>query len=723
MLASLLIANRGEIACRIIATCRRLGVRTVAVYSEADRDARHVALADQAVLIGPAAARESYLALDRVLEAARRTGVEAVHPGYGFLAESPLLARRVREAGLIFVGPSAEAMVLMGGKDTAKRTVEEAGVPLVPGYHGADQSDRRLAAEAEAIGFPLLVKAVAGGGGKGMRRVDAAPDLPEALAACRREAALAFGDDHVLLERLVDRPRHVEVQVFADRHGNAVHLSERDCTLQRRHQKIIEESPAPDLAPGLREALGAAAVQAALASGYENAGTVEFLLDPEGRFFFIEMNTRLQVEHPVTEAITGQDLVEWQLRIASGEPLPLRQDEIRVRGHAVEARLYAEDPAKGFLPSTGRLRLLRLPEDLPGIRVDTGVREGDAVTPFYDPMIAKIVAHGPDRARALDLLGRALEATEVEGPATNVAFLQRVLRAEPYRRMAIDTAWLDREGALLAAEDRPEALDLALAALAVAEARREPGEAAGRDSGGDPTSPWHDRGGWRLNAPAARTVRFRELGPVTILSAGDHVELLVGGERWTARHGRAEGARWVEIDGRRESYRARVSGDAVALVRGGRRLRLALEGDDAAAGGEEANDALIAAPMPGKVTRLLAAAGDPVERGQVLAILEAMKMEHRVLAPRDGQVKTVHVAEGEQIEEGTDSSRSGRGGLSRASRDARRGLGVSRRISRLGSGTGRPGRRPESSTSSAKKESSSKASSRLRSAGWPMTSA
>jgi 3-methylcrotonyl-CoA carboxylase alpha subunit len=639
MLESVLIANRGEIACRIAATCRRLGVRSVAVFSDADRGARHARLADEAVAIGPAPAAESYLSIPGLLDAARRARAAAVHPGYGFLAESSAFARAVRDAGLAFVGPSPEAMDLMGGKDTAKEVMGRAGVPLVPGYHGADQDDDRLRAEAEAVGYPLLIKAAAGGGGKGMRRVDDPAAFLDALAACRREAAGAFGDDRVLLERLVERPRHVEVQVFADRHGNALHLFERDCTLQRRHQKVVEEAPAPDLPDATREALGRAAVQAALAAGYEGAGTVEFLLAPDGRFYFIEMNTRLQVEHPVTEAITGLDLVEWQLRVAAGEPLPLRQDELRRRGHAVEARLYAEDPERGFLPSTGRLRTLRLPEGMQGVRVDTGVGEGDAVTPFYDPMIAKIIAHGPDRQRALDLLARALDAAAVEGPATNLAFLRRAVRAEPFRRMAIDTGWLDREGAPLTVPDEPAPEDLTLAATALLldERRRAAARAAASP---DPTSPWHRVDGWRLNRAPGREYRLSHAGEV------ETVRIAGGGE------GGPDGRVRAEIDGRTVTGWATVAHDRVTLAREGRTVILGLPDAALADAAEAEAGGLLAAPMPGKVTRLLVAPGERVERGRTLAILEAMKMEHRFDAPRDGTVTAVHVREGDQVEEG-----------------------------------------------------------------------
>jgi 3-methylcrotonyl-CoA carboxylase alpha subunit len=656
VIGKLLIANRGEIACRIARTCRRLGIRSVAVFSEADRDALHPRLADEAVAIGPAPAAESYLRIDRLIDAARRTGADAVHPGYGFLAESPAFAAAVREAGLLFVGPSAEAMERLGAKDSAKALAEAAGVPTVPGYRGADQSDARLLAEALRIGFPLLIKATAGGGGKGMRRVDRPEDFVEALAACRREAAAAFGDDRVLLERLIERPRHLEVQVMADRAGGIVHLFERDCTLQRRHQKIVEEAPAAALEPALRRALGEAAVRLAAEAGYEGAGTVEFLVAPDGAFFFIEANTRLQVEHPVTEAITGQDLVEWQIRIAEGRPVPLAQEAVFARGHAIEARLYAEDPARGFLPSTGRLERLLLPEGLLGVRVDTGIAEGDLVTPFYDPMIAKIVVHGPDRGAALALLERALDATAVAGPATNLAFLRRVIREPDFRAPAIDTLWLDREaGRLAAAEDEPEPVDLLAAAFLVAEAERERRLAA---AGPWRTSPWLLLEGFRLGAPSRREVRLLARG-------GEHVVRFEGPERpapsasldgvplGEVRLRRDGDELRLELDGRLRPIRATLVGDRVLLAREGRTLVIRRAPEAGGRSEEVGGEGLVAAPMPGKVVRLLVTPGETVARGQVLAVLEAMKMEHRLPAPRDGRVVAVHVAVGEQVEEGT----------------------------------------------------------------------
>ena len=618
MFDSLLIANRGEIACRIVATCRRLGIRTVAVYSDADRDARHVRMADEAVRLGPPPAAESYLVVERVLDAARRTGAAAVHPGYGFLSESSAFALAVREAGLIFVGPPPEAMERLGGKDSAKALLAPAGVPLVPGYHGADQADARLRDEANGIGFPLLIKATAGGGGKGMRRVDHASEFLEALASCRREAKAAFGDDRVLVERLIDRPRHVELQVFADRHGSAVHLFERDCTLQRRHQKIIEEAPAPGLDPDLRAALGQAATGAALAAGYENAGTVEFLLDQSGGFYFIEMNTRLQVEHPVTEAITGLDLVEWQLRIAAGEPLPLRQEEITCRGHAFEARLYAEDPARGFLPSIGRLRTLRLPTGLDGARVDTGVEEGDAVTPYYDPMIAKIIAHGADRAAALERLAAALDATQVDGVTTNLAFLRAAAASPEFKAMRLDTGWLDREGTQsLAADQAAEPATLLLAALATVAlslARPAPPPVPGTDW----TSPWHRRDAWRLNQPPRGLVRLldgKELHIVTVDGTAERFTARLGTDELHARCGVAGGRVWVESEGVRRSFPAMIVGHTLTLTLDGRRRTLVLEDGRFAARGEEEDSGLFTAPMPGKVTKLLVAPGDRVDQG------------------------------------------------------------------------------------------------------------
>jgi 3-methylcrotonyl-CoA carboxylase alpha subunit len=646
VLASLLIANRGEIACRIIRTCRRLGIRTVAVFSDADAAALHVAAADEAVRLGPPPAAESYLRIDAVLEAAKRSGAAAIHPGYGFLAENAAFARAVRDAGLVFVGPPPEAMELMGGKDTAKRVMAAAGVPLVPGYHDTAQDDAVLAEAAARIGFPLLIKAAAGGGGKGMRRVDAAAAFRDALAACRREAAAAFGDDRVLLERLIERPRHVEVQVMADRHGRAVHLHERDCTLQRRHQKVVEEAPAPGLPAEIRAALAAAAVEAARASGYENAGTVEFLVAPDGGFYFIEMNTRLQVEHPVTELITGLDLVEWQLRIAAGEPLPLTQEQIASRGHAVEARLYAEDPERGFLPSTGRLERLRLPADRPGVRIDTGVAEGDLVTPFYDPMIAKIIVHGPDRAAALAGLAHALDACEVEGPATNLAFLRAIVTAPAMAGLAIDTGWLDREGVGQGAA-AADPLDPVLAALAC----------AFLDQSSHDRSPWTVLTGWRLNAPPRRRFAFRDDGDridVVLEGMGERLVAQCGGLEVALRAGSLPepGVLWIELDGRRRRFRAYRHGRRVTVIADGRRRHFDID-PGLGAGAEEAGaDTLTTAPMPGKVTRLFVATGERVVAGQPLAILEAMKMEHRFEAPRAGTVTAIHVQEGDQVEEG-----------------------------------------------------------------------
>src|SRR5512138_1138010 len=507
MFEKILIANRGEIACRVIRTARRLGVRTVAVHSEADANARHVRLADEAVAIGPAAARESYLSVPRILEAARATGAQAIHPGYGFLSENADLAEACATAGVVFVGPPASAIRAMGSKAAAKALMQKAGVPLTPGYHGENQDPAFLAREAGRIGFPVLIKASAGGGGKGMRRVDAPEDFAAALASCRREAAQAFGDDRVLVERYVLRPRHVEIQVFGDAHGDVVHLFERDCSVQRRHQKVLEEAPAPGMTPQRRAQVGAAAVEAARAVGYVGAGTVEFIVDPSGAFYFMEMNTRLQVEHPVTEMITGLDLVEWQLRVAAGEPLPVLQEQLRIDGHALEARVYAEDPDKGFLPSTGRLLHLAQPETSYHVRIDAGVEEGDEIGPWYDPMIAKLVVWDATRERALARMQTALAQVRIVGVQNNVEFLSRPVASPAFAAADLDTALIEREKEFLFPPSRetPEEAWLLAALAELARERAGASPSAARTA----AAPWDERDGWRLNSRASRTITLR----------------------------------------------------------------------------------------------------------------------------------------------------------------------------------------------------------------------
>jgi 3-methylcrotonyl-CoA carboxylase alpha subunit len=654
MFASLLVANRGEIACRIFRTCRRLGIRTIAVFSDADRDAPHVRMADAAVHIGPAPAVESYLRIDRILEAARRAGAEAIHPGYGFLSERPSFARAVRDAGLVFVGPSPEAMERLGGKDTAKRIAVEAGVPVVPGYDGEDQDRAALVREARALGAPLLVKAAAGGGGKGMRRVADLAELEDALDACRREAEAAFGDGRVLLERWLEAPRHVEVQVFGDGRGGAVHLFERDCSLQRRHQKVIEEAPAPGLDEETRLALGRAATALARQVRYANAGTVEFLLDGDGRFFFIEMNTRLQVEHPVTEAITGFDLVEWQLRIAAGEGLPAAQEDIRHEGHAFEARIYAEDPARGFVPQTGRIERLALAHGVEGVRIDSGIGEGGIVTPFYDPMIAKLIVHGPDRATARGRLERALDRSAVLGLPTNLDFLRAVVRDQTFRRAAVDTGWLDRgEGGHLLASRAPGERLFAVAAIATVALR------LARPAGRDPThprSPWDVADGFRLSLPPCHLVR---------LDAGEgERDLVVTGEDggWSVTTGAGRHhARILDVapplvvvaeEGVSRTVLALAGREDLALVDEGEAALFRLVGSVEHPGEEEEGGDVVTAPLPGRVVRVLVGPGEEVARGRTLALVEAMKMEQKITAPRDGRIAEVRVEPGEQVEEG-----------------------------------------------------------------------
>ena len=652
----ILIANRGEIACRVIRTARRLGVATVAVYSEADRNAMHVNLADEAWPIGPSPARESYLNIAAILDAARNSGADAVHPGYGFLSENADFADACAAAGLVFIGPPALAMRAMGSKAAAKALMQRHGVPLVPGYHGEEQEPPRLVDEAERIGFPVLIKASAGGGGRGMRVVGSTAEFASALAGAKREAAAAFGDDRVLIEKYLQRPRHIEIQIFADRHGNTIHLFERDCSIQRRHQKVLEEAPAPGLDAEQRCAMGKAAVAAAGAVGYVGAGTVEFITEA-GAFYFIEMNTRLQVEHPVTEAVTGLDLVELQLRVAAGEGLPVRQQDLVLRGHAIEARLYAEDPERGFLPQTGTLHGLRFPP--PEIaRVDTGVRQGDTVTPFYDPMIAKIIAWGEDRSAAVNRLRRALADTAISGVVTNLGFLSRVAANAEFAAAEVDTGFIERHRVGLIPARGP-APDTALAAAALS--RLLAREAAAEDEtvrSGDPYSPWARVDGWRLNGESRQELILRD-GTVEhvvaarakagnwLLQLGDRT-VIAGGER------QADGALSLVLDGVRRHVMVLDHGSETAVFVEGESWRLVEIDPLAPSAGEDPTAGRLTAPMPGRVTQLMVAAGTKVRRGEPLMIIEAMKMEHTVAAPADGVVEAVRFAVGDLVEEGAE---------------------------------------------------------------------
>jgi len=639
-----LVANRGEIACRVIRTLRRLGMSPVAVYSEADVRAMHVTLADEAWLIGGAPAVESYLRGDAIIDVALRSGAQAVHPGYGFLAENPNFAEACTDAGLIFIGPPAAAIRAMGDKTAAKALMERAGIPVVPGYHGDDQSLETLREAAIGIGVPLLIKASAGGGGKGMRVVEHLDEFEAALTSARREAAAAFGDDRVLLERYLERPRHVEIQVFADSFGETVHLFERDCSIQRRHQKIVEEAPAPGLTPELRERMGSAAVEAARAVGYVGAGTVEFLLASDGSYYFMEMNTRLQVEHPVTEFVTGSDLVEWQLRVAAGEPLPRRQGELALRGHAVEVRVYAEQPTRGFLPSTGTITHLRTPEEGPHVRVDTGVRQGDAVTVHYDPLIAKLVVWDEDRPTALRRLRSALADFEVVGPATNLSMLAAVAAHPAYARGDLDTGFVDRFVDDLLADASPAEDTLALASLGVLLERRASAEMTALASE-DPWSPWWRNEGWRPNSPPQVALDLGAKGAPSTIRArpvlgGYRLDLPTGamtvlGELDTS------GGLTAAIDGRRRRVTVLRRGCALTLIDAGHVTELALEDHEAATVDDEVPGGRLTAPMPGRVLAVMVEPGATVRRGQPLLTLEAMKMEHTITAPADGTVLEV----------------------------------------------------------------------------------
>ena len=648
MFDKILIANRGEIAVRIARTCRRMGVRTVAVFSDADAGAMHVAACDAAVRIGPAPAAQSYLRGDAIIAAARASGAQAIHPGYGFLSENAGFAEAVQAVGLVWIGPPPSAIRAMGLKDAAKARMEGAGVPVVPGYHGPEQDAQFLAGCAEEIGWPVLIKARAGGGGKGMRRVDRAADFAEALEGAQREGASSFGDGAVLVEKYVATPRHIEVQVFCDSCGGAIHLFERDCSLQRRHQKVIEEAPAPGMSAAMRAEMGAAAVRAAQAVGYVGAGTVEFIADASDglradRFYFMEMNTRLQVEHPVTEAVTGTDLVEWQLRVAAGEALPLTQDALRLDGWAIEARLYAEDAGAGFLPAAGRLTHLALPDDAreAGVRVDAGVRAGDAVTPYYDPMIAKLIAHGATRAEALGRLTAALDRVEAAGCVTNAGFLARLLRDGDVASGKVDTGLIARRGDALAIDPAPEALDWALAGLAALGLSDPPAP-----------GPWGARDGWRAWGEALAVARL-EGGDVRLTRAGAgwRAQTPAGDAAFAATPG-PDGALTVRFGDGVTGARPVADARFVTLFRDGRTHRFAIP-DPLAAGGEAAQGGDAArAPMSGLVKAVHVAPGDAVTAGDRLVTLEAMKMEHALRAPRDGVVAEVAVAAGDQVAEG-----------------------------------------------------------------------
>ncbi len=658
MFNKILIANRGEIACRVIKTARRMGIRTVAVYSEADANARHVRLADEAVLLGPAAARESYLVADKILDAARRTGAQAVHPGYGFLSENADFADACAASGITFIGPPASAIRAMGSKSEAKKLMGKAAVPLTPGYHGDDQTPALLHNEADQIGYPALIKAAAGGGGKGMRLVERSEDFPDALASCKREAAASFGNEHVLIEKYITRPRHIEIQVFADTQGNCVYLFERDCSVQRRHQKVLEEAPAPGMTPERRRQMGEAAVATAKAVGYVGAGTVEFIANQDGSFYFMEMNTRLQVEHPVTEMISGQDLVEWQLRVAAGQPLPLAQEQLQIRGHALEARIYAEDASKGFLPSTGTLIRLAPPAESINVRVDTGVEEGDEITPFYDPMIAKLIVWDEHRDAALARMRKALADYQVAGVTTNIDFLSRLVACPAFsdRGADLDTGLIERQKDFLFPAAQAVPRDALLVAT-VGELLWEDHQAKlAAKTSGDPWSPWHARDGWRMNLSAARTIGFRDgenLVEAQVRYQRDHWVISLNGETALVRGKKLNGDQFaVELDNRRliasvvavDDKRHVFLQGATHILRRDDPLHL-VEAGGAQGGG-------LTAPMPGKVVALLAQPGQKVEKGAPLLILEAMKMEHTITAPAAGTIKTFCYAAGEQVSDG-----------------------------------------------------------------------
>lgn len=661
MFKKILIANRGEIACRVAATAKRLGIQTVAVYSDADAQAKHVAACDEAVHIGGNAPKDSYLRWERILDAAQQTGAQAIHPGYGFLSENEDFANACAQAGLVFIGPPASAIRAMGLKAESKQLMEKAGVPLVPGYHGTDQNPELLQSEADRIGYPALIKASAGGGGKGMRLVEKREDFAAALASCQREAINSFGNDAVLIEKYVLRPRHIEIQVFGDTQGNVVYLFERDCSVQRRHQKVLEEAPAPGMTPALRAKMGEAAVAAAKAVGYVGAGTVEFIVEQPGgydqpeamQFYFMEMNTRLQVEHPVTEAITGEDLVEWQLRVAAGQPLPKRQDELQIIGHAIEARICAENPDNGFLPATGTLHVYRKPAcssfAISDVRVDDGVREGDAISPFYDSMIAKLIVHGDTREQALARLDAALAQTQIVGLSSNVQFLRHVVKSEAFAQAKLDTALIEREKAVLfqqTAVPTPLAVAIAVAQQLQAEQALETAD------------PFSRRDGWHSHGTVRRSFTFVQDSATiqAVLTYGHHgTPQLQVGDVEAPLHWQPQGeGLLVEFAGARSTAQVHVTGEARHIFTPRGAAVLQLQDPLAHAGEGHSEGGRLTAPMPGKLVSFAVKAGDTVTKGQALAVMEAMKMEHTIAAPADGVVQELLYAPGDQVAEGAE---------------------------------------------------------------------
>ena len=665
MFKKILIANRGEIACRVAATARRLGIQTVAVYSDADAHAKHVAVCDEAILIGPSAARESYLRYEKIIQVALETGAQAIHPGYGFLSENAEFAEACAQAGIAFIGPPASSIRAMGSKSAAKTLMEQAHVPLVPGYHGDNQDADFLHGEADKMGYPVLLKASAGGGGKGMRVVEKSEDFKAALSSCKREAINSFGDDKVLVEKYLQRPRHIEIQVFADTHGNCVFLFERDCSVQRRHQKVLEEAPAPGMTHERRNAMGQAAVAAAKAVGYVGAGTVEFIVNQDGSFYFMEMNTRLQVEHPVTEMITGQDLVEWQLRVAAGEHLPLQQAALNIHGHAIEARVYAENPEKGFLPSIGSLHHLQTPAAVnfelgisagqpAAVRIDSGVREGDAISPFYDPMIAKLIVWGEDRKTALARMGQALAQYQIVGLASNIGFLQRLVKSDAFAGADLDTGLIERNSAQLFPALQAAPLNaLALAAISLVLDERK---------GADAADPWSRPSGWRLNSRLQRQLSFSDdysaqAGAPYALELqyqhDDTWQLSLNGVSVALALADQYGANLYLKVGEHTVHGSVVRvADSFHVFTQGLQVQLQFHDPMKHAGETEAEGGRLTAPMPGKVVAVLVSAGQSVKKGEPLVIMEAMKMEHTIAAPHDGVVEEILYAVGDQVTDG-----------------------------------------------------------------------